>query len=52
LDWLCEFRDRKVLMHQPGTSNERLPAKVREFYETQLNTPEKAVVGGLVRRPR
>ena len=33
---------RKVLMHQPGTLNEWLPAKVREFYENQMDTPEKS----------
>jgi hypothetical protein len=32
-------------MHQPGTSNEWLPAKVREFYETQMDTPEEEAGG-------
>lgn len=41
LDWLCEFRDRKALTHQPGTWSEWLPAEVREFYGTQMDIPEK-----------
>ncbi len=41
LDCLCEFRDRKALTQQPDTLNEWLPAEVREFYETQMDTPEK-----------
>lgn len=40
LDWLCEFRDRKALAHQPDTVNEWLPPEVREFYETQMDTSE------------
>jgi HNH endonuclease len=41
LDWLCDLRDRKARMHQADTLNEWLPARVREFYETQMDTPEK-----------
>jgi hypothetical protein len=43
LDWLCEFRDRKALTMQPGNLDQWLPAEVRGFYETQMDTAEKSL---------
>jgi hypothetical protein len=41
LDWLCEFRDRKAVMLQSDALYQWVPAEVRQFYETQIDTQEK-----------
>jgi hypothetical protein len=41
LDWLCDFRDRQALAQQPGTLDQWLPAEVRRFYETEMDTSDK-----------
>jgi hypothetical protein len=41
LAWLCDFRDRQALTHQPNMLDQWLPAEVRRFYETQMDTSDK-----------